>query len=94
LPIIISFLCDPTIGSGNTALMAIRFLLDHGVPENRIIFATILASAQGLHVVSQRHPNIQIVCGLIDDELVEGVIHPGLGHFGNRYFGTEDEERD
>jgi len=87
------FLCDPTIGSGNTGLMAIRILLDHGVPENRIIFTTILASAQGLHVVTQRHPNVQIICGMIDNGLVEGIIQPGLGHFGNRYFGTEDEDQ-
>lgn len=86
------FLLDPTVGSGNTTVMAIRTLMDHGVLEDHIIFITILASSEGICLVSQLHPTVRIVCAQIDDEFNqhEGVILPGLGRFGDRYFGTEE----
>jgi len=85
-------LLDPTLGSGNTCLMAIRILLDHGIPEEDIIFVTILCSTPGLHTVTQRHPKLRVVCAFVDEGLKDGIIIPGLGNFGNRYFGTEDDD--
>jgi uracil phosphoribosyltransferase len=62
------------------------------VPEDHIIFITILASSEGVCLVSHLHPHVRIVCAQIDDEFnqSEGVILPGLGRFGDRYFGTEE----
>lgn len=40
-------LLDAQIGTGAAAFMAIRVLLDHGVPETNIVFVSILASAKG-----------------------------------------------
>jgi len=88
-------LLDPTLGSGNTLIMAIRILLDHGFLEENIIFVTIVACQVGLSNVLYRHPKIRVVTAMVDKVLDDkGRILPGIGHFGNRYYGTEEEESD
>uniref|UniRef100_A0A6B2L3U9 Uridine-cytidine kinase n=1 Tax=Arcella intermedia TaxID=1963864 RepID=A0A6B2L3U9_9EUKA len=85
-------LLDPTLGSGNTLIMAIRVLLDHGFREENIIFVCLIACKVGLSNVLCRH-KIHIVTAMIDDDLDQnGLIVPGIGHFGDRYFGTEEVE--
>jgi uridine kinase len=52
--------------------MAIRVLLDHGVPENQIIFVTILAArAGGLAVLERAFPEVKVVCGAVDENVEE-----------------------
>jgi len=59
----------------STALMAIRILLDHGVPEDRITFITILASTKGLHALGRVFPDVKVVVGGLDETLAgEGSI--------------------
>jgi len=53
--------------------MAIRVLLDHGVPEDHIIFVTFLvARTGGVSVLKGAFPSVKIVCGAIDNEMQEG----------------------
>lgn len=86
-------LLDATLGSGNTILMAIRLLIDHNVPEERIILVTILACVVGISRVANRYPKVNIVFAMLDKDLDEkGRILPGIGHFGDRYYGTETGE--
>jgi uridine kinase len=40
-------LMDPMIGTGATALMAIRVLLDHDVKEENIFFLTLISTLTG-----------------------------------------------
>ena len=49
--------------------MAIRILLDHGVPEENITFITILASLQGLHALGRVFPGVKVIVAGIDDTL-------------------------
>jgi uridine kinase len=52
--------------------MAIRVLLDHGVPQDHIVFVTLLAARHGgVAVLAGAFPQVKIVCGAIDDKLVE-----------------------
>jgi uridine kinase len=52
--------------------MAIRVLLDHGVPENHIVFITFLvARTGGLAVLENAFPSVKIVCGAVDDNVEE-----------------------
>lgn len=51
--------------------MAIRVLLDHGVPQTNIIFLTFLISRRGLYAVHHAFPSVRIVTAAIDDGLIE-----------------------
>ncbi|GAB5592160.1 Uridine-cytidine kinase-like 1 [Umbelopsis nana] len=86
-------LMDATVGTGAASLMAIRVLKDHDVPEENIIFLTFLAASAGLHVLSNAFPNIKIVTSMVDPVLSPETlwIEPGIGNFGDRYYGTEDD---
>ncbi|RUS16214.1 hypothetical protein BC937DRAFT_91491 [Endogone sp. FLAS-F59071] len=84
-------LMDATVGTGAAGLMAIRVLLDHDVPAEHIIFLTFLAAPQGIHVIANAFPKVRIVTSMVDPALSPDTlwIEPGLGNFGDRYFGTE-----
>ncbi|KAL1922355.1 uncharacterized protein VTP21DRAFT_9894 [Calcarisporiella thermophila] len=83
---------DATIGTGAAGLMAIRVILDHDVPEDRIIFLCLLAAPQGLHVIANAFPRVKICCSMVDEKVDENTlfIEPGIGNFGDRFFGTDD----
>ena len=52
--------------------MAIRVLLDHGVPEDHIIFVTFLvARCGGISMLQRAFPFVKIVCAAVDDHLRE-----------------------
>ncbi|KAI0368662.1 armadillo/beta-catenin/plakoglobin [Pilatotrama ljubarskyi] len=66
------FLLDAQIGTGAAAFMAIRVLLDHGVPQENIIFVTfIVAACGGVRVLQRAFPKVRIVCGAVDPVLRE-----------------------
>ncbi|RIA98715.1 uracil phosphoribosyltransferase-domain-containing protein [Glomus cerebriforme] len=83
-------LMDAQIATGAAALMAIRVLLDHDVPEAKIIFLTFLATPLGLHVISKAFPKVKICTSMIDPKINDETlfIEPGMGNFGDRYYGT------
>jgi len=83
-------LLDPILASGNSALAAINLLLAKGVLEERIIFLTLVAAPQGVRAVCERYPKLILVTSEIDAGLSPfHVVVPGVGEFGDRYFGTE-----
>ena len=60
------------IGTGAAAFMAIRVLLDHGVPQDHIIFVTFLvARCGGISMLQRAFPDVKIVCSAVDDHLRE-----------------------
>jgi uridine kinase len=65
-------MCVLQIGTGAAAFMAIRVLLDHGIPQNHIIFVTFLVARHGgINVLHRAFPHVRIVCGAVDDEMKE-----------------------
>ncbi|CAO3699960.1 unnamed protein product [Rhizopus stolonifer] len=87
-------LMDALIGTGAAALMAIRVLLDHEVPLDQIIFLSFLSTGLGLTVITNAFPGLKIVTSMIDPSLNKQTlwIEPGIGNFGDRYFGTEEDD--
>ncbi|KAI8923590.1 uridine kinase [Entophlyctis helioformis] len=84
---------DAQIATGAAAMMAIRVILDHDVPQDHIIFLSLLSSPVGLHSISHAFPQVRIVTSAIDPEINDAYhIVPGFGNFGDRYFGTLDDE--
>ncbi|KAF2829200.1 uridine-cytidine kinase 2 [Ophiobolus disseminans] len=60
---------DPQFSSGAAALMAVRVLVDHGVPENRIVFVTYTAGRVGVNRVLSVFPDIKIVVARLGDDM-------------------------
>ncbi|XP_021315801.1 uridine kinase-like protein 3 isoform X2 [Sorghum bicolor] len=84
-------LLDPILGTGNSAVQAISLLLKKGVQEANIIFLNLISAPQGVHVVSKRFPRVKIVTSEIEFGLNDDFrVVPGMGEFGDRYFGTDD----
>lgn len=80
---------EPMIATGGTLVMLIELLKELGVKEENIIIAAICAAPEGLELLSQQYPNISVVVTVIDEKLNEKkYISPGIGDFGDRYFGT------
>ncbi|ORE22191.1 PRTase-like protein [Rhizopus microsporus] len=80
-------LMDAMVGTGAAALMAIRVLLDHEVPEDRIIFVSFLAAQIGLTVINNAFPRVKIVTSMVDPDLNKEKlwIVPGIGNFGGTF---------
>ncbi|KAL0351131.1 UNVERIFIED_CONTAM: Uridine kinase-like protein 2, chloroplastic [Sesamum radiatum] len=84
-------LLDPVLATGNSANQAIELLIQKGVPESHIIFLNLISAPEGIHCVSKRFPSLKIVTSEIDVALNEEFrVIPGMGEFGDRYFGTDD----
>jgi len=83
-------LMDATVATGAAAMMAIRVLLDHDVPEESINLVSLLMAESGVHTIAYAFPNVKIVTTAVDPEINEKFhVLPGIGNFGDRYFGTE-----
>ncbi|PWZ25647.1 Uridine kinase-like protein 4 [Zea mays] len=84
-------LLDPILGTGNSAVQAISLLLKKGVQEANIIFLNLISAPQGVHVVCKRFPRMKIVTSEIESGLNDDFrVVPGMGEFGDRYFGTDE----
>jgi len=69
------FLLDAEIVTGSAAMMAIRVLVDHGVPASQIIFCTFLVAADGgVYHIQEAFPGVRIVTGAVDGRVVEAWI--------------------
>lgn len=83
------FLLDPMLATGGSACTAIKILKEHSVKEKRIIFLNLISCPEGIKKVMSQHPKIRIITAAIDSHLNKKFyIIPGLGDFGDRYFGT------
>lgn len=94
-------LMDCTVSTGAAAMMAVRVLLDHDVQEDKILLVSLLMAEMGIHSVAYAFPQVKIITTAVDKK-VNDLFHiiPGIGNFGDRYFGTDappdwsDEELD
>lgn len=81
---------DPMIATGGTGIQTIKILLDLGANEKNILFASIINSIDGLEEIKSNFPKIKILQAGIDSKLnKDKFIVPGLGDFGDRYYGTK-----
>lgn len=86
-------LLDPMLASGGSALCAIRHLMSVGVPLAAITFVCLISSPEGLVTLYAAYPSLAVVTGMLDERLdARKYILPGVGDFGDRYFGTVAEE--
>ena len=78
---------DPMLATGGSAVEAVDLLKEKGA--RRIQILCIVAAPEGIALVEQRHPDVDIFTPVIDKGLNERkFIVPGLGDFGDRLYGT------
>ncbi len=81
-------LTDPMLATGGSACDAIMRLKNDGFTHIKLM--CLVASPQGLQVVSEKHPDVEIYLAALDEGLNEkNYILPGLGDAGDRIFGTK-----
>jgi uracil phosphoribosyltransferase len=82
-------LCDPMLATGGSALMAIEVLREAGVEDKNILFLNVLSCPEGLQKLADHAPGVRILTAALDAGLNEqNFIVPGLGDYGDRYYGT------
>ena len=80
-------LVDPMLATGGSAVAALDVLKKAGATTIKIV--CIVAAPEGIALVEQSHPDVEIYTPVIDRELnAQKYILPGLGDFGDRLYGT------
>ncbi len=80
---------DPMLATGGSATATINILIHRGVKPSDITFVNIISCEEGLHNLFKRFPGINIITALVDPYLLPNkYIAPGIGDFGDRYYGT------
>lgn len=83
----IPLLLDPMLATGGSAAQALDMIKEAGGNETRMI--CVVAAPEGVKVLAERHPEVDIYTAALDDHLNDrAYIVPGLGDFGDRLFGT------
>lgn len=83
----VPLLLDPMLATGGSAARALDLIKEAGGSEPR--FICVVAAPEGVKVVEERHPEVQIYTAALDEGLnSKAYIVPGLGDFGDRLFGT------
>ncbi|HET8986509.1 MAG TPA: uracil phosphoribosyltransferase, partial [Trueperaceae bacterium] len=82
-----TFLLDPMLATGGSAVAAIDLLKEQGATAIRLL--CIIGAPEGIAVVEKAHPDVSIILAQRDDRLNDhGYIVPGLGDAGDRIYGT------
>lgn len=83
-------LFEPMLATGGSALEAIAVLERAGVAEDRITVLSVLSVPEGIAAVTRRRPRVRFVISAVDQGLdANAYMVPGMGDFGDRYFGTD-----
>jgi len=84
----VTFVVDPMLATGGSAVAAIDFLKKHGCKQ--IIMMNIIGCPEGIKRVQEAHPDVELYLAACDEKLNDhAYIVPGLGDAGDRIFGTK-----
>ena len=84
----VTFVVDPMLATGGSAVAAIDFLKKHGC--RNIIMMNIIGCPEGIKRVQDAHPDVEMYLAACDEKLNDhAYIIPGLGDAGDRIFGTK-----
>jgi uracil phosphoribosyltransferase len=82
-----AIILDPMLATGGSAMATVELLKKNRASSIRL--ACVLAAPEGIALLNERHPDVRIFTAVVDRGLNERkFILPGLGDFGDRYFGT------
>lgn len=84
------FLLDPMLATGGSSLDTIKILLEQGVTQENIIAVFLISAPDGIKLLQTAYPKVRLIIGVQDKALNnKKYILPGIGDFGDRFFGTE-----
>ena len=84
----VTFVVDPMLATGGSAVAAINFLKKRGCKN--IIMMNIIGCPEGIKTVQEAHPDVEMYLAACDERLNDhAYIVPGLGDAGDRIFGTK-----
>ncbi len=82
-----TIILDPMLATGGSACATADLLKENRASSIRL--ACVVAAPEGIEMMRRRHPDVPIYTAVVDECLNERkFIVPGLGDFGDRYFGT------
>ena len=85
----VAYILDPCIATASTLHAVVSIVQQWGA--KKVVIISALGSKFGVEKVISGHPDVEIFCGAVDNELNEsGMIMPGLGDAGDRQFKTPD----
>jgi len=80
---------DPMVATGGSLCDAIAVIKSKS--PKKIISLNIIGSPEGLAVLEQKHPDIEMYIAQVDEKLNENMfIMPGLGDAGDRSYNTPE----
>ncbi len=78
---------DPMLATGGSILHVLRRVSKENPKEIRVV--CVVSAPEGLKLIEKEFPHIKIFTAAVDDHLNDiKYIVPGLGDYGDRYFGT------
>ncbi|MES2344864.1 MAG: uracil phosphoribosyltransferase [Chlamydiota bacterium] len=83
---------DPMLATGGSTVLAIEKLVARGIGAQRITLVSIIAAPEGISRIKSAFPEVRLQIVAQDERLDEKkFIVPGLGDYGDRYFGIHFE---
>ena len=84
-----ALIVDPMLATAGTACLVAELLMREGFSADAIHFVGVLASREGMDRLASVIPRANISVVAVDPELdARKFIVPGIGDYGDRYFGT------
>lgn len=83
---------DPMVATAGSLCDAISLIQSKS--PNKIISLNIIGSPEGMAILEQKHPNVEVFIAQIDEKLNENMfIVPGLGDAGDRSYNTIESSK-
>jgi len=84
----LALIVDPMLATGGSMVATVDMLKRAGCRHIRAL--VLVAAPEGIRLMDERHPEVDIFTASIDSHLNEhGYIIPGLGDAGDKIFGTK-----
>lgn len=90
-PFISCVVLDPMLATGGSMCGAINVLKTKGIAEKNIMIVCVISAPEGILRLREEFPELGIIITCAVDEKLNDTFYiiPGLGDYGDRYFGTQ-----
>ncbi|MBI4080392.1 MAG: uracil phosphoribosyltransferase [Candidatus Levybacteria bacterium] len=86
----IVLITDPMLATGGSTVHLLHKIAKKQTKIVRVV--CVIAAPEGIHAIQKAFPNVHIITAAVDDHLNDKkFIVPGLGDYGDRYFGTTEQ---